>query len=126
MADGIKGQQKRSAFIVNGILILICIAWLLPTLGVFVTSFRQSQDIFNSGWWAVLPHKEDVDFDEIINRIKNFDTRGIAKEKKQSFNDLFWERQLLYKKHAAITLDCKDLGLEELAAQIAQKMKTRQ
>ena len=61
-----------------------------------------------------------------MNRIKNFDTRGIAKAKNQSFSDLFLERQLLYKKHAAITLKCKDLGLEELAAQIAQKVKTRQ
>ncbi len=67
----------------------------------------------------------DVEFEEIMNRIKNFETRGIAKEKNQSFNDLFLERQLLYKKHATITIDCKDLGLEELAVQIAQQVKIR-
>ncbi|MEN8172358.1 MAG: carbohydrate ABC transporter permease [Chloroflexota bacterium] len=61
-----EGQEKRSSLIVNGVLILICAIWLLPTLGVFITSFRDSQDIFNSGWWAIFPHKEDMDIGEII------------------------------------------------------------
>jgi alpha-glucoside transport system permease protein len=66
MAAGTKGQKNRSNLIVNGVLILICGIWLLPALGVFITSFRDSQDIFNSGWWAVFPHKEDIDIGEII------------------------------------------------------------
>jgi alpha-glucoside transport system permease protein len=66
MAAGTKGQKHRSTLVVNGVLILICCIWLLPTLGVFITSFRDSQDIFNSGWWAVFPHKEDVEIGEII------------------------------------------------------------
>ena len=61
-----EGQKKRQSLIVNSVLILICTIWLLPTLGVFITSFRDSQDIFNSGWWAVFPHKEDMDIGEII------------------------------------------------------------
>lgn len=51
---------------VNGVLIFICILWLVPALGVFITSFRQSEDIFGSGWWSVLPHREDVESGEII------------------------------------------------------------
>jgi alpha-glucoside transport system permease protein len=66
MTANIKNQKKRSNIIVNGVLILICSIWLMPTLGVFITSFRESQDIFNSGWWAVFPHKEDLDIGEII------------------------------------------------------------
>lgn len=66
MAAGIKNQKKKSTFTINGILILICSIWLLPSLGVFITSFRDSQDIFNSGWWAVFPHQEDMDTGEII------------------------------------------------------------
>lgn len=66
MTSSIKGQQKRSSFVINGVLILICAIWLMPTLGIFITSFRQSQDIFNSGWWAVFPHKEDIDTGKII------------------------------------------------------------
>ena len=37
-----------SSLLVNGILILICLIWIVPTLGVFVTSFRDSQDIFST------------------------------------------------------------------------------
>ncbi len=61
MAAGTKNQKRKSNFLINGVLILICFLWLLPTLGVFVTSFRQSEDIFNSGWWAIFPHKEDIE-----------------------------------------------------------------
>lgn len=32
-------------------LILISIIWLVPSVGLLVTSFRQRQDILTSGWW---------------------------------------------------------------------------
>lgn len=66
MAASYKNQKTRSSLVVNGILILICFVWFLPTLGVFITSLRNSQDIFTSGWWTVLPHKEDRQTEEII------------------------------------------------------------
>ncbi|MFM8321401.1 MAG: carbohydrate ABC transporter permease [Chloroflexota bacterium] len=50
-------QRLFSSLVVNGILILVCLIWLIPALGVFITSFRPSQDIFSSGWWTVFPHK---------------------------------------------------------------------
>lgn len=60
-----KTQRLLSGLIVNGVLVLICLIWLIPTLGVFVTSFRNSEDIFRSGWWTVFPHREYVKVDEI-------------------------------------------------------------
>lgn len=36
------------------ILIGLCLLWLLPTIGLLVTSFRPFQDINDSGWWRVL------------------------------------------------------------------------
>lgn len=65
MAASYKNQKIRSSFVINGILVLVCFIWLLPTLGVFVTSLRNSEDIFSSGWWAVLPHKENIQTEEI-------------------------------------------------------------
>lgn len=62
----LKQQQRMGSLVVNGVLIFICILWLVPALGVFITSFRQSEDIFGSGWWSVLPHREDVESGEII------------------------------------------------------------
>lgn len=60
-----KTQRLLSGLIVNGVLVLICLIWLIPTIGVFVTSFRNSEDIFRSGWWTVFPHREYVKVDEI-------------------------------------------------------------
>ena len=64
----------------------------------------------------------EVNFEEIINRIHNFETRGIAKKKGQTFKELFKERQILYKKYAEITIDCNGLDQEELAIQIAKSI----
>jgi alpha-glucoside transport system permease protein len=66
MAASYKNQKTRSSIAINSALILICFLWLLPTLGVFVTSLRNSQDIFTSGWWTVLPHKENMQTQEIV------------------------------------------------------------
>lgn len=66
MAANSSAQKRRSSLLVNGLLIIICFFWLLPTLGVFVTSFRQSQDILSSGWWNILPHREDVQVEEYL------------------------------------------------------------
>ena len=65
MAAGKKVQRARSGFIINFVLIAVCLVWLVPTVGVLITSFRQSEDIFNTGWWEVFPHKADVQIDEI-------------------------------------------------------------
>jgi alpha-glucoside transport system permease protein len=35
------------------VIILMVVVWLLPTLGVFVTSFRSRQAVRESGWWTV-------------------------------------------------------------------------
>jgi alpha-glucoside transport system permease protein len=32
----------------------ICLLWSLPTVGLFVTSFRDPRDITTSGWWEAL------------------------------------------------------------------------
>src|SRR5512142_1151866 len=32
-------------------LILIAVVWLVPSVGLFITSLRERQDILTSGWW---------------------------------------------------------------------------
>lgn len=53
-----KRQKLVSSLLVNGVLILISLVWLIPALGVFITSFRPSEEIFRSGWWMVFPHQD--------------------------------------------------------------------
>lgn len=38
--------------IVHLSVLLICIIWLIPTLGILVTSFRDPAQITSSGWWT--------------------------------------------------------------------------
>ncbi len=61
-----------------------------------------------------------VDYEEIKRRIRNFETRGIAKTDNQTFRELFEERQLLYKKYADITVTCNDMDQEEVALKTTQ------
>jgi alpha-glucoside transport system permease protein len=60
-----KRQKVTSSILVNGALILICLFWIIPTFGILVTSFRDSQDIFTTGWWTIFPHQTYVDSGQI-------------------------------------------------------------
>jgi alpha-glucoside transport system permease protein len=51
-------RKVISQLIVNGILGLICLVWLIPTFGLFISSFRTRDDILTSGWWTIFPHRE--------------------------------------------------------------------
>jgi alpha-glucoside transport system permease protein len=53
-----KRQKLISGLFVNGTLLLLVILWTIPTLGIFVSSFRNRDDIARSGWWNILPHRE--------------------------------------------------------------------
>ncbi len=48
-----------SHFIVPAAVIIIAVLWTMPTLGTFVTSFREPVDIRTSGWWTVFMHPFD-------------------------------------------------------------------
>jgi alpha-glucoside transport system permease protein len=51
-------QPRRRSIIINLVLLVLCILWLLPTIGVFVSSFRTRDDVQTTGWWTMLPHRE--------------------------------------------------------------------
>jgi alpha-glucoside transport system permease protein len=59
---GVGQPRKRKSpwgdIVVNGLLVLLVLGWTIPTLGLFISSFRTRFDIQTSGWWTVLPHRE--------------------------------------------------------------------
>ncbi len=60
-ADSVGGNKRTrqiNAVLINGVLAFICILWLIPLVGLLVSSFRDRGDISTSGWWTVLPHPE--------------------------------------------------------------------
>lgn len=50
------GARSSVALFSTLVLCVVAAVWIVPSFGVLVTSFRDSRDIFSSGWWTVLPH----------------------------------------------------------------------
>jgi len=46
--------QGQATPIVRIVLLVICFLWLVPTIGIIVTSFRTPDAALNSGWWSVI------------------------------------------------------------------------
>ncbi|MCR5763827.1 MAG: carbohydrate ABC transporter permease [Treponema sp.] len=48
-ADNRKKTPART--IITVVLVLVCIMWTIPTLGIFITSFRAADSVNATGWW---------------------------------------------------------------------------
>ena len=48
-----KDPTGKSPLWVRIVLGLICLAWIIPTVGLAVTSFRPQDDAATSGWWTI-------------------------------------------------------------------------
>ena len=64
-----------------------------------------------------------VSLPELIKRLGDITTRGIAMDKDTGIPELFAERSPLYEKYADITIDCTDKTPEECVGIIAEKLK---
>jgi len=53
-----KRQRRLSRLAVDGTLLVFVVLWSIPTMGIFISSFRNRDDIATSGWWNVFPHRE--------------------------------------------------------------------
>ncbi|MBU2934995.1 MULTISPECIES: carbohydrate ABC transporter permease [Pacificibacter] len=52
--DNIAGQKSSLTWAVHFSVIVLVLLWLLPTLGLFVSSFRSADQIASTGWWKSL------------------------------------------------------------------------
>lgn len=60
---GLTRKSITGKILVNLFLALLVVAWTLPTLGVFVASFRTRDATLESGWWTVLSGIDDLTLD---------------------------------------------------------------
>jgi alpha-glucoside transport system permease protein len=69
-------RKFTGSLLVNSILALIVILWLIPVIGVLVSSFRERFDIQTSPWWSVLPHRDWVTTQTIDPRTIGLDANA--------------------------------------------------
>lgn len=55
-------------------------------------------------------------------RIRNYSSRGIARQPAQTFEELFAERTKLYQKYADITVNCEGVSPEQVVAGIMDEL----
>jgi len=61
-------RRLRGPILVNGVLALLVIVWMVPIVGVLVSSFRDREAIKTTGWWTVFPHRTWVLAEQIDPR----------------------------------------------------------
>lgn len=49
-----KLKAKMPQIVINLVVIVSMLLWIVPTLGLLITSFRPASDVVYSGWWTVL------------------------------------------------------------------------
>lgn len=57
--------------IVNVILLIIAVFWLVPTVGLLLTSFRSAGDNAGSGWWTVFTKPAELTIQNYANLLSN-------------------------------------------------------
>ncbi len=68
------GQRIASGFgrgIINVVLLIVAIFWLVPTVGLLLTSFRSVGDNASSGWWTVLTKPTELTIENYANLLSN-------------------------------------------------------
>ncbi|MBB4931545.1 alpha-glucoside transport system permease protein [Lipingzhangella halophila] len=60
-----------SSGLVQAFLVCVALFWLMPTLGLFITSLRSPQDNAASGWWAVLQEPAQLSLENYASLLDN-------------------------------------------------------
>jgi alpha-glucoside transport system permease protein len=50
------GQVRKGGWFIRITIVAIVVLWLIPTVGVLITSFRPEALVDTSGWWTALAH----------------------------------------------------------------------
>jgi alpha-glucoside transport system permease protein len=76
-----KGKAKepsRAGWFARTAVLVLCLAWTIPSVGLLITSFRDPSDITASGWWTVLASPLEVtqwtisNYDTVLFGTDNF------------------------------------------------------
>ena len=68
---GTRIAGRLTSGVVYIVVAVLGVVWLVPTLGLFISSFRKASDISNSGWWTVFAHPAQLTFSDYTEMFKN-------------------------------------------------------
>lgn len=112
--DGYMGLRKIEE---HNLLMLNCTNHVISTGGSAAYSDAAMKHLKLRGTIVFL----NVNLPTLTKRIRDFDTRGLAKRPDQTLEDLFNERYSLYRKYADITIDNSDMNQDEVCEEIIRK-----
>src|SRR4030042_57658 len=72
-----KRQKQLGRLLVNGVLLFLVVLGTIPTMGIFIPSFRNRDDIATSGWWKIFPHREWRSVREIDSKALGVDPNQV-------------------------------------------------
>lgn len=78
-------RELPSQGFVHLVLILACLVWILPTLGLLVSSFRPGHEVAATGWWTVFQSPFDFTQYTLANYREVFAQSGMARSILNSF-----------------------------------------
>jgi alpha-glucoside transport system permease protein len=62
--------------VVNVVLVIVAVFWLVPTVGLFLSSLRSSTDNSQSGWWTIFTRPAQLTIENYSNLLGNAQFMG--------------------------------------------------
>ena len=94
---------------------------IIATGGSAVYSEAAMQHLKSNGIAVFL----QVALDELLRRLTNLESRGVAVAPGQTFPELYDQRQVLYRKYADVTIDCAHLSQLDISTLICDQLNLR-
>ena len=74
---GKDGNPAKAGWFAKIALTIICVLWVVPLVGLLITSFRGEQEANSSGWWTVFANPGNFGFVCLDNYQLSFDRAGL-------------------------------------------------
>lgn len=68
--------SRLGGTVVNVALAIVAIFWLVPSVGLFLTSLRSSGDNAEAGWWTIFTKPAQITIENYANLLQNPDITG--------------------------------------------------
>ncbi len=71
-------RQANAGWFARIVLAVICTLWIIPVIGLFITSFRGEQEANSTGWWTVFTDPANFGFVGFDNYTQAIDTADLG------------------------------------------------